>query len=191
MAGASRIAIFGGTFDPIHLGHIAMAELAKEACRLDLVHYIPCNLSPHKVERDPIPAKYRLEMLKLATHEQDWAVVNDIETRREGPSYSWMTAEAMREAMDDCRLFWIMGSDQWMALERWNQPQRLAEIVEFIVFHREEEPKTREGYKLWPMPAIHPANATEIRMKIANGAKEHTWLDPDVSEYILSNNLYQ
>ena len=191
MAGASRIGLFGGTFDPIHRGHVAMAEAAREACKLDWVYYLPCRISPHKLDRSPASGEHRLEMLELATQDQDWALVNDIETQREGPSFSWMTAEAMKEHMPEARLFWIMGSDQWEALERWNQPQRLADCVEFIVFHRGEEPEPREGYRLRPLPAIHPANATDIRMKMAAGANEHEWLHPDVAAYIRANDLYR
>ena len=89
-----------------------------------------------------------------------------------------MTAEAMQEHMPEARLFWIMGSDQWQALDKWNQPKRLAACVEFIVFHRGKDPEDREGYRLRPLPAIHPANATEIRGALAKGEKHHPWLNP-------------
>ena len=191
MAVSSRIALFGGTFDPVHQGHLAMAAAARDALKLDWVHYLPCRISPHKLNQSPTPTEHRLEMLELATRNQSWALVNDIETQREGPSYSWMTAEAMKEHMPEARLFWIMGSDQWQALDRWNQPARLAACVEFIVFHRGENPKEREGYKLRPLPAIHPANATDIRAALAKGETLHEWLDPNVADYIEKSGLYR
>ena len=191
MAAGSRIAIFGGTFDPVHLGHIAMAEAAQKALKLDWVHYLPCQVSPHKLESSPTSAEHRLEMLELATSHQPWAVVNDFETQREGPSYSWMTAEAMQEHMGGARLFWSMGGDQWRSLDKWNQPKRLADCVEFIVFHRGEDLEDRDGYKLRPLPAIHPANATEIREQLATGQTDHPWLNSKVSDYIKENKLYQ
>ena len=190
MASRSRIALFGGTFDPVHLGHIAMADAARKAFKLDWVHYLPCRISPHKLDQSPTPAEHRLEMLELATRNQPWAVVNDVETLREGPSYSWMTAEAMREHMPESQLFWIMGSDQWQALDRWNQPKRLAACVEFIVFHRGKDPEDREGYRLRPLPAVHPAKATEIRESLAKGETDQPWLDPKVADYIRRNGLY-
>ncbi|MDX1681053.1 MAG: nicotinate (nicotinamide) nucleotide adenylyltransferase [Akkermansiaceae bacterium] len=190
MTSASRIGLFGGTFDPVHLGHVAMAEAAHEALKLDWVHYLPCRISPHKLDQSPTSAEHRLEMLKLASANQDWAVVNDIETRREGPSYSWMTAEDMSRNMPESRLFWIMGSDQWEALERWNQPQRLANCVEFVVFHRGREPEPRAGYRLRPLPAVHEAMATEIRKRLVAGEKKHLWLDEQVAGYIEQHRLY-
>ena len=191
MDNASRIALFGGTFDPIHLGHIAMAEAAREALKLDWVHYLPCRISPHKLDQAPTSAEHRLHMLEIATSKQDWALINDIDLKREGPSYSWMTAEAMSEHMPDSRLFWIMGSDQWEALERWNQPQRLAACVEFVVFHRGQEPEPREGYRLRPLPAVHEASATEIRKQLKAGETRHPWLDAGVADYIRENDLYR
>ena len=190
MASDSRIALFGGTFDPVHIGHIAMAAAAKDAFKLDSVHYLPCRISPHKLDESPTPARHRLAMLELATRNQPWAVINDIESKREGPSYSWMTAEAMSRHMPDARLFWIMGSDQWQALEKWNQPMRLAKCVEFIVFHRGADPQERDGYKLKPLPAVHSANSTLIREALAKGETRHPWLDPKVREYIVANGLY-
>ena len=190
MAAGSRIAIFGGTFDPVHLGHIAMAEAAQKALKLDWVHYLPCQVSPHKLESSPTSAEHRLEMLELATSHQPWAVVNDFETQREGPSYSWMTAQTMKAHFPDSRLFWIMGSDQWHALDRWQHPERLAACVEFVVFHRGDEPEPREGYTLHPLPAIHPANATEIRQQLASGEKDHPWLNAKVAAFIEQQKLY-
>ena len=191
MASSSRIALFGGTFDPVHLGHLAMAAQAKDVLKLDWVHYLPCQISPHKLDQTPTPAPQRLEMLEIATSNQPWAVVNDIEMKREGPSYSWMTAEAIKRHMPEARLYWIMGSDQWQAIEHWNQPLRLAACVEFVVFHRGDEPQERQGYKLRPMPPVHPANASGIRDAISKGVSKHHWLDAKVAAYIDQNGLYR
>ena len=191
MAEARKIALFGGTFDPVHLGHIHLAKVAKSALGLDQVRFIPCRISPHKGGTVPTPAPQRVEMLRLATKDLPWAVVDDLETLREGPSYSWQTAEEMKARFPDAKLFWIMGTDQWEALPDWAHPERLAACVEFIVFARGKPPLPREGYVLHPVDGTHPASATGIRAAITAGETQHRWLHPDVSRWIAEHQLYQ
>jgi nicotinate-nucleotide adenylyltransferase len=131
-----KIAIFGGTFDPVHLGHIHLASLAQTALALDEVRFLPCQISPHKPGSSPTSGAERGEMLRLATADISWAMVDDSELHQTGPSYSYQTAEAMAERFPGARLFWIMGGDQWQALPRWKYPERLAKCVEFIVLAR-------------------------------------------------------
>ncbi len=191
MPEARRIALFGGTFDPIHLGHTHLAEAAKFALALDAVRFIPCRISPHKGGTVPTPAPDRLEMLRLATKDLPWAVIDDVETAREGPSYSWQTAEEMKARFPEARLFWIMGTDQWDTLPDWAHPERLAACVEFIVFTRGTAPSPRDGYILHALQGGHPASATGIREAIAAGETEHPWLHPDVSRMIVERGFYR
>ena len=191
MPDARRIALFGGTFDPVHLGHVHLAELAKSALALDEIRFIPCRISPHKTDTTPTSARDRLEMLRLATRDLPWAVVDELETLREGPSFSWQTAVAMKAKFPNARLFWIMGTDQWDTLTTWTHPERLAECVEFIVFSRGTPPSPRAGYQLHALEADHPASATAIREAIAAGATRHPWLHPDVSCWIAEHGIYQ
>ena len=191
MSETHNIALFGGTFDPVHLGHIHIAEAARNALALDQVRFLPCRISPHKSGTAPTAAADRLKMLELATAEMPWAVVDDFETRRDGPSFSWQTAEAMRARFADARLFWIMGTDQWDVLPTWAQPQRLAACVEFIVFARGNPPKPRSGYVMHVVAGSHPASATAIREAIAAGEPNHPWLDPAVARWIHARGLYR
>lgn len=186
-----KIALFGGTFDPVHLGHIHLAETAREKLGLDEVRFLPCRISPHKQDTHPAAAADRLEMLRLATAGLPWAVVDDFELGREGPSYSYQTAEAMAVRFPGARLFWIMGSDQWETLDSWAEPRRLADCVEFVVFTRGRMPKPREGHILHALEDSHPASATEIRQSFARGKTEHRWLAPAVSRWINGHGLYQ
>ena len=121
-----RIALFGGTFDPPHLGHVRLAEAAREAVGLDEVRLLPCRVSPHKTGSEPTAAADRLAMLRLATAGLPWVVVDDCEVGREGPSYSYQTAEALAARFPEAKLFWLMGADQWDALPDWRHPERLA-----------------------------------------------------------------
>jgi nicotinate-nucleotide adenylyltransferase len=191
MPATRKIALFGGTFDPVHHGHIQLAETAREKLGLDEVRFLPCRISPHKQDSNPASADDRLEMLRLATADLPWAVADDFELRREGPSYSWQTAEAMAVRFPQARLFWIMGGDQWDALMKWEHPERLAGIVEFVVFTRGESLKPRDGYVFHALDGGHPASATSIRESIARGETEHPWLAPAVSRWIRGHHLYQ
>ena len=183
--------MFGGTFDPVHLGHVHLAGLAQQALGLDEVRFLPCRISPHKAGREPTPAADRLKMLGLATVDLPWAVVDDCEVRRDGPSYSYATAEAMRERFPGARLFWILGGDQWVALPQWRHPERLAACVEFIVFSRGGVPLPRAGYGMHVLAGTHPAAATAIREAFARGQTRHPWLAPAVAEWIVTHQLYR
>ena len=191
MSEARKIALFGGTFDPVHLGHIHMAELARAALDLDEVRFLPCRISPHKTGNSPTRPSDRLEMLRLATSHLPWAVVDDFETRREGPSYSYETAEAMAARFPEARLFWIMGGDQWEVLSDWRQPERLAKHVEFIVFSRGKPITPMDDFVFHEVGGEHPASATGIRNAIANGVTTHPWLPPPVAKWIEKQGLYR
>lgn len=192
MAEPRKVALFGGTFDPVHLGHVHLAGLAQAALALDEVRFLPCRLSPHKTGSEPTPAADRLAMLRLATVDLPWAVVDDFETRREGPSFSYQTVEAMRAARPGVRWFWIMGGDQWRALPQWRHPERLAAVVEFIVLARGgESPPPRDGYPLHVVAGGHPASATAIREAFRRGGTTHPWVAPAVAEWIVAHHLYR
>ncbi len=184
-----KICLFGGTFDPIHLGHLHIAEAAMHALKLDRVIFLPCRQSPHKSEQAHAGSGHRLEMCRLATSGLEWAEVDDHDLTAETPCYSWRTAEYFAAKFPQAQLFWLMGTDQWRALPRWNRPDHLASLVEFIVFTRGQNPEPREGYKLHSIKGDHPASATMIRS--SGGGKLHTeWLAPEVASYILSHGLY-
>ena len=168
-----------------------MARCAMEVLQLTQVVFIPCRISPHKTDTEPSAAADRLKMLELATAHLPWASISDWETRQVGPSYSWKTAEAMKALHPDARLFWIMGTDQWNALLRWDQPERLASMVEFIVICRGAFPEKLEGFTMHPVRFDHPASSTQIRKDIADGNFKEPWLDENVAEWIDQHRLYQ
>ncbi len=185
-----RIALFGGTFDPIHEGHVEIAARAREAMDLDEVIFLPCRISPHKIGVASAPPDDRLEMVRLATRGLPWASVDDFDLTSPPPSYSYLTAGEMARRFPGARLFWIMGADQWRALPDWREPERLAELVEFLVFSRDGSPQPRAGFRMTPLQGTHPASATAIRREIAAG-KPAEWLDPAVAAHILQRGLYK
>jgi len=191
MPAPRKIALFGGTFDPVHLGHLHLATLAKNALALDEVRFLPCQISPHKTGTAPASGEDRCEMLRLATAGLLWAVVDDFELQQPGPSYSFQTAEAMAARFPGARLFWIMGGDQWDSLPRWKNPESLAERVEFIVLARGDAPLPREGYRLHVVQGEHPASATTLRTAISQGEAYPSWLALGVADWIARKRLYQ
>lgn len=191
MSAPRKIALFGGTFDPVHLGHIHLAELAKNALQLDEIRFLPCRISPHKSDTLPTNGENRVEMLHLATADLPWAVVDEYELHHPGPSYSYQTAEEMAARFPEARLFWIMGGDQWESLPDWKHPDRISNCVEFIVLARGESPVPRDGFRLHVVQGQHPASATEIREAISHGATSHPWLDPKVMDWMEKNGLYR
>ena len=191
MTATSKIGLFGGTFDPVHLGHLHLAGLAHDALALDEVRFLPCPISPHKLGSTPVSGEDRCEMLRLAIADLPWAVVDDFELRQAGPAYSYLTAEALAEKFPAARLYWIMGGDQWDALPAWKSPQRLARCVEFAVIARGEPPQPRDGYRLHVVRGHHPASSSAIRQALAIGAVSHDWLAPNVAAWIAAKGLYQ
>lgn len=191
-AAPQNIGLFGGTFDPIHLGHSHIAEAAIRECSLDQLIFLPCRKSPHKTGVQHASGTDRLNMCRLATAGLDKVLVDDFDLTAPEPSYSWRTVEHMQQRFPDARLFWLMGTDQWQALPRWNRSEHLASLVEFIVFTRGETPASRDGYRMQVISGHHPASATQIRAAVAEGDDQqlHAWLAPDVLHYIRKHQLY-
>jgi nicotinate-nucleotide adenylyltransferase len=131
-----RLGIFGGTFDPIHLAHLILAEQCKEACRLDRVLFVPAGQPPHKSDRQITPAKARLEMVELAIAGHASFVASAIELERPGPSYSVDTLEEVIRQNPGDTLFFLIGSDSVADMKLWYQPARLAELATIVVATR-------------------------------------------------------
>ena len=191
-----RIALFGGTFDPVHEGHIEVARRAVETLGLERVIFLPCRQSPHKSAAAGASEEERLEMLKLATRELDWAEVSDWEYHQPTPSFSWRTAEAFQDRFADSQLYWLMGRDQWEVLHTWNRFEYLAELVDFIVHARDGEGDA-EGAAVHPAARVafvagdHPASSSEIRRRLGGGEKvPPRWLHPEVESLLHRSGLY-
>lgn len=190
MCASGSIAFFGGTFDPIHLGHLEVAIKARESFELDEVIFLPCRRSPHKTEAPGASDADRLEMLKRATAGQPGLSVDDYELTLPPPSYTWKTIRTLKDRHPaGTRVFLLIGLDQWEALPRWRHPERLAEDLEFIVVGRDGYPEPRKGYRAHFLKGDHPASATVIRAELAAG-KSSRWLPDPVSDYIRAKALY-
>lgn len=182
---SKRIGIFGGSFDPVHEGHIYLATLAKAEADLDEVWFLPCQISPHKLATPPSSTQVRVEALNLAIRDLPWARVDQTEVGIDGPSYSYLTLQKLDKKFPNHEWFWIMGGDQWKMLPKWMHPQKLSELASFIVM-------VRNGQAVYPMPGYrmqvvtgdHPASATAIRQALVRGEQEIPYLDPKVGRLL-------
>ena len=191
--GMKRVALFGGSFDPIHRGHVFIAERAVAKCQLDEVIFMPCWRSPHKLGPPASPAEDRLAMVGLATEGLPWAKVSDWELQRGGASYSWQTAEHWREeAMGPAdELYWILGADQWEVLADWARIDRLAELVTFIVFPRHGRvPQPSDRFCARILDDAMTVSSTEIRTLRARGLSVEEEVGAAVAAYIERKGLY-
>ncbi len=182
-----KIALFGGTFDPIHNGHLALAKRARQEVGLDRVLFIPCRQSPHKSKTPAATVEQRCAMITLATQYIEWAELSRIEIDRNCPSYSWQTSLYFARQFPQCELFWILGTDQWKKIHRWAEPERLRKRLTFIVATRNDDVvEDRPGWRHVALPFEHPSNATSIR----SGDSDPDWLASPISKYIKANKIY-
>ncbi|MFW6283958.1 MAG: nicotinate-nucleotide adenylyltransferase [Desulfosalsimonas sp.] len=132
-----RAGLFGGTFNPVHLGHLRMAEEVREAFGLDKIFFIPAANPPHKSDKDLAPAKDRYEMLQAAISENPGFEISDAELRRQGRSYTIDTVSQVSATLPEgARCFLIMGMDAFMEIHTWKDYHRLFDTIEVIVISR-------------------------------------------------------
>ncbi len=165
-----KICLFGGSYDPIHAGHIHIATAAKQACGLDELIFLPAACSPFKVGRKTLfTDEQRLKLIELAIAELDWAQLSQLDLELPPPSYSWRVVERWLEERPDCELYWLMGLDQWQQLEEWARFDYLVEKLHFIVHHRGDAPEPRAGLRSTFSAGHHPASSSAIRDCLQSG----------------------
>lgn len=190
MTGGQKIALFGGTFDPIHEGHLEIAHKAVKQLDLQSVIFIPCRRSPHKQDAPSAGDADRLTMLELATENLPWAEVSDFELQKPPPSFTSDTVRYYKEKLaKSSTIFLLIGFDQWEQLLSWKNIEMLAHDVQFIVVGRSNQPKPREGFRAHFIEGNHPASASEIRKRLGECQKKR-WVNQKVAKYILKKDLY-
>ncbi|MCX7887679.1 MAG: nicotinate-nucleotide adenylyltransferase [Verrucomicrobiae bacterium] len=191
----ARIGLLGGTFDPIHTGHLLMAQDAMETLKLDRVKFIPAAIPPHKSPDGIAPAWDRLRMVRLAVRGCDRFEVDPIEIRRGGPSYSVDTVLELKRRHPFARFFFIIGSDSLAELPQWREIRRLARLCVFAVVARPGfATDVPEGLGLRVrFVKGHSCDiaSRDIRARVATG-RSIRWLVPEVVfRYIQRRKLYQ
>jgi nicotinate-nucleotide adenylyltransferase len=183
-----RIGIYGGTFNPVHHGHLILARQALEEFNLDRVVFVPAAESPFKIQNHSAPAGDRLAMLRLAIASEDRFSVDPLEIDRGGISYSIDTVKMFRNRDPGAELFFLVGEDNTDRLTEWHRFEELKKLVCFVVLSRSEDFQSPE------YPVVQrriEISSTEIRNRVAN-QESITYLVPEsVKHYIEQHQLYQ
>ena len=184
-----RIALFGGTFDPIHHGHLILARDAREQLGLDRVIFIPAARSPFKSGTESTPPEVRLAMVQAALAEEPGLFVDDLEIVRGGTSYTIETVLAARQRWPGAELFWFIGHDHVPLLETWHRAEELRALVQFVVFSRNGDSGGENG-----LPRVVrqlELSATEVRTRVAHGQSIRYLVPEPVRQLIEQHRLYR
>jgi nicotinate-nucleotide adenylyltransferase len=183
-----RTALYGGSFDPIHHGHLLLAREALEQLALDRVVFIPAALSPFKQHTTPAPPEARLEMVRAAIAGEPRFECDDSEVHRSGPSYTVDTVEAWRARAPGDELFYFIGQDNVPDLPRWRRYEELRRLVRFVVFQRDAGGLPHDFPRVSRRLDI---SATEIRKRVAEERSIRYLVPETVRAIIEARRLYQ
>ena len=197
------LGIIGGTFNPIHYGHIVAAECARDAFKLDRVVFVPAARPPHKVLDEVLDSQRRYEMVQMAVQDNPDFAVSALELKRQGLSYTVETIASYQQEFPGAKIFFIIGVDALLLIKNWKDVERLASLCSFIVVTRpgyqlsHEEENFREiPASVWkkilvvPIPGLY-ISSSDIRQRVAKGQTIKYLLPPAIEEYILKNDLYR
>lgn len=192
---AARLGLFGGTFDPIHTGHLVVAETVRDVLELDEVWFIPANTPPHKAA-PAIPAVERAAMVERAVADHPAFRLSRVDLDRPGPSFAEDTIETIRAARPGDDLFYIIGADMLRELHTWRHPDRLVTLAQFVAVTRpgeslaESASPVAERVVRVEMPPL-AISSTDIRARVAAGRSIRYLVPAPVAAYISQHQLYR
>lgn len=198
-----KIGVMGGTFNPIHIGHLLLGEWAAEKVGLDQVLFIPTGYSYLKENSNVLAGDIRIHMTRLAVEDNPLFSVSDIEVKREGYTYTCDTMEQLKRDYQDDIFYFIMGADCLFSIEKWREPQRIFSSCNIIAAARNGSPLDRMEQKcvelsqkyngrihLLEFPAVE-ISSTDIRRRVACGQSIRYLVPEKVRKYIIQNGLYR
>lgn len=183
-----KIGVYGGTFDPIHNGHLILAREALEQLQLEHIIFVPAALSPHKLGKIPTPARLRVEMLQGAIAGESRFRIDEIEVNRAPPSFAIDTVTELRRREHQLEIFYLIGSDNLPRLDTWHRIHELRTLVRFVVLERGQA--TEDPFYSTIRRQIE-ISATDIRNRVATGRSIRYLVPPAVEEIIQRHQLYQ
>jgi nicotinate-nucleotide adenylyltransferase len=196
---SKRLGVIGGTFDPPHLGHLAFAEWARGALRLDRVLFVPAGSPPHKRSGSPSPAAQRLAMTRLAVRGNPAFGVSALEVRRRGPSYTVDTLRALAARHPGARLHLLMGADMFASFGTWREPDEIARRARLVVALRPGAAPPRRGRRgapAWARRVTWLANptielsSTALRERARRGGSLRYLVPDAVARYVERHRMY-
>jgi len=183
-----KIGLYGGSFDPIHNGHLILARDAMERLELDKVVFLPARISPHKLDRPPAPPGARCQMLSAAIADEPRFEMDPCEIEREGPSFTIDTVQIFRNRHPDAKLYYFIGDDNLPELDTWRDIANLRESAQFVVLSRAGMPFLSK----FPTIARHiEISSTEIRNRVARGLSVRYMVPLPVCDVIAKLGLYR
>lgn len=206
-----KIGLFGGTFDPIHVGHIAIAQQFMEELSLNEVFLLPAGKPYHK-DRQTVSAEHRVQMCLLATEKMAGLSVSDVDVLRDKDTYTYDTVQIFKHYDQRAEWWWLMGSDALRQFHRWYRFRDILREINLAIFWRDDDALDQlpEATKQWLMPVLQAASAhnshgqirflsgnpidmssTQIRQSLAKKENVEQWLDTQVFDYIQQHHLYQ
>ena len=193
--------MFGGTFDPIHIGHVAVAQAALRRFRLDRIYFIPSGRPPHKPQNRLTPYLHRYTMVALVCARHSRFVASLLEAGADLTGrqryYSIQTVRRLRRQFPRARLYFILGADQFLVLPTWKHYRALLKLCEFIVASRpgydvKRAASVAKGARIHLLTAVHAdVSATELRRQMRRGQSLRGWVPAAVEQYIRAHGLYK
>ena len=187
-----RVGVFGGTFDPVHIGHLVAASEVHSALALDRMLLVPADVQPFKQAKEVTPAVHRLAMARLAVADDPRIEVSDVDVVRGAPTYAVDTLTDLSAEFPGAELFFVAGMDALARLDEWREPERLRSMATFVGV-------TRPGYSLPPgeagatlveVPAL-PVSSTDVRSRVQRGQPVRYLVPGVVADYIQEHKLYR
>ena len=198
-----RVGIMGGTFSPIHMGHLILAEQSYRQYDLDYVLFMPAGKPPHKQDHEILSNNYRWDMLKLAIEDVSYFEMSDYEFEKNGLSYTWETLRDLREMNPDTDYYFIMGADSVVNIETWKHPERVLSLCHVLAAVREDtdmdalhqramylENRYNASISLLNVPAID-VSSSDLRNRVKRGESIRFMVPEKVRNYIEVHYLYK
>ena len=198
-----RIGILGGTFNPVHMGHLFMAEYARVEMNLDMILFIPTGVPYMKNNKEILSSDIRMQMLEMSITSNSFFATSDIEIKREGNTYTFETLEELHQLYPNADLFFLVGADCLFTIEHWYQPQRIFDNCTLLAANRNDVPQMELLEKKKFLENMFQAHvilldvpqmdipSTKIRENIKSGRSIRYMVTDAVHDYILQNNFYQ
>lgn len=186
-----EIILYGGSFDPIHIGHAFVANEVFQQFKPDKFIFMPAGQSPHKNSKPNVSDEHRLHMIQQTIDYLQFGEIDTFEIEQAGKSYTYHTVLYLKEKYKNCKLKILIGYDQYEVIDKWYNLEAITSLASFIVVNRSRDELTlREPFIPFTLPRMD-VSATDIRMRIHNGQSVKCLLLADVEQYIREEHLYE